>query len=126
MKISVFLLISAIGAFAFGCMMFFIPGFAANLLAITSTAGTISVLRGMGGLIIGSAAINFFVRNTTDADTLRAVLWTNIITHTLGLSADMWGVFDGVLTVSKMLPVEMTHLFVGIGSLIYLVRLKMK
>lgn len=126
MKISIFFIISAIGAFAFGCMMFFVPGFAAGMLNITSTPGTLSVLRGMGGLIIGSGAINFLVRNNNNVDTLRAVLWTNIITHAFGLGADVWGISDAALTINKMLPVEITHLFVGIGSLIYLIRLKEK
>ncbi|MEO6837937.1 MAG: hypothetical protein ABI185_06090 [Ginsengibacter sp.] len=58
MKRSIFLLITAVGSFAFGAMMFFIPNFAASFLDIAITPQTISVLRGMGGLIIGSGAIN--------------------------------------------------------------------
>jgi hypothetical protein len=38
--------------------------------------------------------------------------------HTNGLA-----VFDGALTATRILSVEMTHLFMGIGSLIYLLRL---
>lgn len=124
MKRSAFLLIAAILSFVFGAMMFFIPALAAKLLGIAATPETASVLRGMGGLIIGSGTINFLVRNFTDIPTLKAVLLTNIITHLLGLTADIWGILDGVLTVSNMLPVELTHIFVGAGSLIYLLRLK--
>ncbi|MBA3649274.1 MAG: hypothetical protein H0W62_12120 [Chitinophagales bacterium] len=47
-----------------------------------------------------------------------------MITHALGLSADLWGVVDGALTISNMALVEITHLFVGIGSLIYYAGLK--
>jgi hypothetical protein len=42
----------------------------------------------------------------------------------LGLSADVWGIADAALTIGKMAPVEFTHLFVGIGSLLYYLRLK--
>jgi hypothetical protein len=124
MKRSIFLSITAFASFAFGAMMFFIPMFAANLLGMDATPQTLSVLRGMGGLIIGSGAINYFLRNQDNSDILKGLLMTNIITHLLGLSADIWGVTDGALTISKMAPVEMTHLFVGIGSLIYLIKLR--
>ncbi len=124
MKRSTFLLITAILSFAFGVMMFFVPNFAAGFLDIATTPQTISVLRGMGGLIIGSGAINYFLRNQDKSEIITGLLVTNIITHLLGLSADIWGILDGALTASKMAPVEITHLFVGIGSLIYLLTLK--
>ncbi len=124
MKRSVFLLVTALASFAFGAMMFFIPNFTTNFLGITTTLQTVSVLRGMGGLIIGSGAINYFLRNQNGTEVLKGLLLTNMITHLLGLSADIWGVADGVLTISKMAPVEITHLFVGIGSLLYYLKLE--
>lgn len=123
MKRSTFLLISALLSFAFGAMMFFVPTFAAGFLNIAAAPQTVSVLRGLGGLIIGSGAINYFLRNQSNTEVIRGLLLTNIITHLLGISADLWGVIDGALTTSKIAPVEITHLFVGIGSLIYLLRL---
>ena len=104
--------------------MFFLPAVAASFLNIPLSGATATVLRGMGGLIIGSGTINFLARNVSDYKTVRAVLITNIITHLFGISADIWGVADGVLTTSKIAPVEITHLFVGIGSIIFLLRLK--
>jgi hypothetical protein len=126
MKLPVFLTISAIGSFAFGAMMFFMPGFAGQLLGIAFTPQTNSLLQGMGGLIIGFGAVNFFVRNFNDANILRVILLTNIITNTLGLLADVFGVVNGALLTNKMAPVEVIHLFIGIGSLIYLLRLRRK
>ena len=124
MKRSMFMLVVAILAFVFGAMMFFIPSSAAPSLGLEFTPYTSSLLRGMGGLIIGSGATNFLTRNNHDAATSKAVLLTNIVTHAFGLSADVWGILDGALTVAKMVPVEITHLFSGIGSLICLVRLR--
>ncbi len=83
MKRSTFLLISAILSFVFGAMMFLIPSFAAKFLAIEAEPQTMSVMRGLGGLIIGSGAINYFLRYQTNADVLRGLLLTNIITHLL-------------------------------------------
>jgi len=121
---STFLLITALASFAFGAMMFFIPNIAAGLLGIDASSQTLSVLRGMGGLIIGSGTINYFLRNQGNSEILNGLLLANIITHLLGLSADIWGVADSALTFGKMGPVEMTHLFVGLGSLFYLRKLK--
>ncbi len=123
MKRSTFLLIVAVLLFVFGATMFFAPNFAARLLDIATIGQTLSVLRGMGGLIIGIGAINYFLRNEVNAGIVRGLLLTNIITHSLGLAADLWGSIDGSLTIIKMVPVAITHLVVGIGSLIYLTRL---
>jgi hypothetical protein len=46
-----------------------------------------------------------------------AVLLTNVVTHALGISADIWGVLDGALETSKIAAVEITHLFIGGGAL---------
>lgn len=118
-----FLLITALASFVFGAMMFFAPNLAAGFLDIATTPQTISVLRGMGGLIIGSGAINYLLRNKNRPDILKGLLLTNMLTHLLGLSADIWGILDGALTIGRMAPVEITHLFVGIGSLVYFLRI---
>lgn len=123
MKRSVFLLITALASFAFGALMFFVPTFAAEFLAMDTVPQTIAVLRGLGGLIIGSGAINFFLRNQTNTDVAGGLLAANVVTHALGLGADIWGFADGALSLTKFAPVEGTHLFVGIGSLVYLLRL---
>lgn len=57
------MLICALLSFIFGALMFFIPGVAADFLAIPFSAATGSVLHGMGGLIIGTGTINFLLRN---------------------------------------------------------------
>ena len=119
MKLSFFLLVTAVLSFAFGAMMFFVPSFAADFLAMGTNIETLSALHGMGGLIIGSGLINFLLRNQNQVSVLKSLLITNIITHLLGIAADIWGVVDGALTMSRILPVELTHLFIGFGSLIY-------
>lgn len=104
--------------------MFLNPDFLAEFLNIETSPQTIAVLRGMGGLIIGSGAINYFLRHQTNIQFIQGLLLANIITHLLGLSADIWGAADGALTISKMAPVEITHLFVAIGSLYYYLKLR--
>jgi len=81
MNRTTFLLITDLAYFAFGAMMFFVPNFTAGILDIATTLQTISVLRGMGGLIIGSGAINYFLRNETNASFVKNLVLTNIVTH---------------------------------------------
>ena len=116
MRRSTFLLITAILSFVFGAMMFFAPASGAKIIGLAATAETKSVLRGLGGLIIGSGTVNLLLRNQTDISALRGLLIANIVTHLLGILADVWGVSGGVLTTAKIAPVEITHLFIGIGS----------
>lgn len=125
MKRSSFLFISAILTLVFGALMFFIPTFATESLDIICSPETGSVLRGMGGLIIGSGTINLILRDSENNDSLRALLLANIITHSFGLLANVWGLADGAVTICKIAPFEI-NLFVGIGSLIYLLQLNRK
>jgi hypothetical protein len=125
MKRSSFLFISAILTLVFGALMFFIPDLATQSLDMIQSPETGSALRGMGGLIIGSGTINLFLRDSENSDSLKALLLANIITHTLGLLANVWGIADGAISISKIAPFEI-NLFVGIGSFIYLLQLRRK
>lgn len=93
---------AAILSFVFGAMMFFAPAIGARIIGLAATPETESVLRGLGGLIIGSGTINLLFRNQNDIHAVKALLITNIITHLLGILADVRGVLDGVLTTSKI------------------------
>jgi|GEM_PF-2181987 len=100
MKLSTFLLVTAVLSFAFGAMMFFAPGFAAGFLGINTSPQTISVLRGMGGLIIGSGAINYFLPQQTNTDILKGLLLTNTITHVLAC----WPMYGALPMAPLSLP----------------------
>lgn len=126
MKRSTFLFITAILSFVFGAMMFFAPSFAADFLDLKTNLQVISILRGLGGLIIGSGAINLLLHKQENLNAIKGLLVANILTHLFGLLADVWGAYDGALTLNKFAPVEITHLIVGIGSLIYLLKLNNK
>jgi uncharacterized membrane protein len=123
MKRSSFLFISAILTLVFGALLFFIPTLSTQSLDMICSPETGSALRSMGGLIIGSGTINLFLRNSENNHSLKALLLANIITHSFGLLANVWGLADGAITICKIAPFEI-NLFVGIGSLIYLLQLK--
>jgi hypothetical protein len=123
MKRSSFLFISAILTLVFGALLFFIPTLSTQSLDMIYSPETGSVLRSMGGLIIGSGTINLFLRDSENNHSLKALLLANIITHTFGLLANIWGLADGAITICKIAPFEI-NLFVGIGSVIYLLQLR--
>ena len=104
--------------------MFFMPARGSSLLGLGLTPAVASLLHGMGGPIIGTGAMNFLFRKMTDTVAVKALLLTNVIIHLFGLGADIWGIDDGILTIIKMAPVESTHLFVGMGLLLYFLKLK--
>ncbi|MES2558281.1 MAG: hypothetical protein V4590_00970 [Bacteroidota bacterium] len=124
MKRSTFLLVTALVSFTFGTLFFFMPNLIAGMMSIEATPQILSVYRGMGGLIIGGGIINYFLRNQHNSEILTGLFLTNMLTHFLGLSADLWGVADGVLSISKMALIEVMHLFIGIGSFIYLLKMR--
>ncbi len=122
MKRPIFLLITALASFVFGAVMFFSPASAASALGLEQAASTIAVLRGAAALIIGHGAINYYLRNHHNSEVMRGLLLTNIITHLFGLGADAWSISEGILLIEEMAVVELTHLFIAIGSIYYLVQ----
>jgi hypothetical protein len=123
MKHSIFLLLAGIGSLFFGLLLFFAPQIGANMFEMKPHIENLSLLRGMGGLIIGAGIFNLLFRKVTDTTILKAVLLVNIFTHLFGLLADYRGLYDGALTITGILPVQITHFFIGGGSLIYLLPL---
>ena len=123
MNRSFFLLICSALSFVFGCILFMLPRFASQLLGLTIDIETLSVIRGMGGLIIGNGFTNLLLRKSLDVPIIKSVLIINMITHLLGLLADAWGIYDGALSFIQIIPVELTHLFIGSGSLFYYLQL---
>ena len=96
------------GAEGFG----FVPGEQVNIL-----------FRAMGVMIFSAGLLNFMVRSHGDSATLKAVLWFNIVLHGLNFIFDMMGVANGTMELAKIGAGQVTHLFVGIGSVIYLMRI---
>jgi hypothetical protein len=119
MKRPQFLLVTALLSFGFGFLLFFGPALPARMWGIPHDPLTVSLLRGLGGLIIGFGMINFLLRRQDDVRVYKTVLWTNIITNLFGLAADLLGVFAGALSLTKMAPVELTHAFIIVGSFFF-------
>ena len=104
--------------------MFLIPVLSANFMGLNFNPESASLLRGMGGLIIGTGLMNMLGYRSNEFQLVQLILITNIVIQLLGISVDILGVYHGVLSAVRFAPVELTHLFVGIGSGIYLMLLE--
>lgn len=124
MKRSIFLLISAIIAFLFGGMMFLTPESAAAGFDITSTPTILMFFRAMGESILAMGVLSFWVRNETDSKALKSILISFAIYHGLGLYNDLYSISQGIIAFNKTLPGIVVHLFIGIGSIYYALKIK--
>jgi hypothetical protein len=122
MKRSTFFLATAILSALFGGMMLLLPGKAADGFGIASTPHHLMFLRAMGEAILAMGALNFLVRHDEDSRTLRSVLVLNALYHLLGLGNDFYSVAQKTIGLVDTLPGIVTHLFIGVGSVIYMLK----
>jgi hypothetical protein len=124
MRRSLFLLIAAIVGLLFGGMMFFTPGLAAEGFGISSIPETLMFFRAMGESILAMGVLAFLVRNDNDSKALKSIFIFFIIYHGLGLLNDFYSISQGLITFNKVISGILTHLFIGIGSIYYALKIK--
>ena len=124
MKSSTFLLLSAFIAAIFGGLMIFAPASAADAFGLASDPEKCILLRWLGVLILGTALLNFLVRNDPPSPTLRAVLVFNGAFHALTLGVDVLTAAQGVLPIGKLVPGLVVHSLFAVGSFFYAARIK--
>ena len=124
MKRSLFLIITAIISALFGGMMFFLPGMVTEGFGSSPTPFSSFLMREMGLIILCSGVLNFLVRNDSDSMALKAIFIFNIAYHVIMIPIVFIGVSQGVFTIDKSFGGLAAHLFVGIGSLFYLMKIK--
>jgi hypothetical protein len=124
MKRSIFLLIVALLGFFFGLFLLLLPAQAGEGFGFTSSPQADVLFRAMGGLIFSTGLLNFMVRSHPDSPTIAAVLWFNVAAHGLGLIIDMISVSDGTMELSKIAVGQIVHVFVILGSVIHLMRMR--
>lgn len=122
MSRAVFFMITALLAAVFGLLMFFAPGFMAANVGFEATPQLTFYLRAMGCLIVAVAILNFMVRNEPMTPALAAVLASNVVTHALSGVVDVIGLSSGIVTLGALAPSIAVHLFVGLGSIWFLIR----
>jgi hypothetical protein len=124
MKRSIFLLITSIISLLFGGMMLLVPDKAAEGFGIISTPETLMLLRGMGEPILAMGVLNFLVRNDSDSNALKSIFILNVLYHALGLANDFYSVSQEIITLTNVMPGIVVHLFIGIGSIFYITKMK--
>ncbi len=124
MKRSLFFIIVAVLGLLFGGMMLVASDKAAEGFGLTSNPVIALLFRILGSAILSSGLLNFLVRNDANSNTLKAVLIFNIVFHGIGMCVDLSGVSSGVLEFGKIVPGLISHLFIGIGSIVYVMRIR--
>jgi hypothetical protein len=124
MKRSLFLLISGIIGLLFGSMFLFTSSSAAEGFGISPTPQTLMLLRAMGEAIFAMGVMGILVRNAGDSKALKAILIFNVIYHGLALVNDFYCLQLGIIDFTKTLPAIIVHLFIGIGSLYFALKIK--
>ena len=124
MKRSIFLIIAAIISALFGGMMFFLPDMVTEEFGSVPTSFSTFLMRELGVIILCAGVLNFLVRNASDSLALKAILIFNIAYHVIMIPIVFIAVSQGVFAFDKSIGGLAAHLFIGIGSLFYLLKLK--
>ena len=124
MKRPIFFTITAVLAVLFGGMMLFAPEFTSENFGLEATPESSLLFRSLGGLVLSLGILNYLVRNEGDSIALKAVLIINMVSHSIGMGNDFYGVSQGVLEFSKLGGGMIAHLFIIIGSAFYFYKMK--
>lgn len=124
MKRSTFLFIAAILAVLIGGLSLIFPAKMAESFGVTSTPMIIFLARELGVFNLCTGALNFLVRNDQDSKTLKAILIFNFAYHLMMLPINLYALSQGVFTLAQALPPMAFHLVLGIGSYVYLSKIK--
>ncbi len=123
MKRSVFFLITALLSIIVGGISIFMTSKASAGLGMGSSPETLALMRAMGGIFLSMGILNFLIKDNVDSKSLRDILVFNIVVHLSGMLIDFWAINEKTFTLNKTLPGHIFHLFVIIGSIIFLQRM---
>ena len=124
MKRSIFLLIAAIIAALIGVLSLFLPGKMAEGFGMTPSPMITFLIRELGAFSLCAGLLNFLVRKDPDSKTLKAILIFNMVYHFIMMPVNFVGLSESVFVLSQSIPPMIIHLFVGIGSFLYLSKMK--
>jgi hypothetical protein len=121
---SIFFLIVAIVSVFTGSVLLFKPNFIVENNHWVSSPQTEFFIRLLGSPAVAIGVLNFLVRNHAESATLKAVLVLNIIKHSIDLVLDFTDFDLRNANIQSILPFVIGHLFIGLGSLYYLLKMK--
>ena len=104
--------------------MLFFPVFAATNFGIVSTPQISQMLRSVGGVDLCLGILSLLVYSEPDSRALKAILIVNLLSHLISIVVDGSASLMGVVAFSKIGPGLIAHLFIVIGALIYILKMK--
>jgi hypothetical protein len=124
MKRTTFFLLTGGIQFFLAAGMILTPVMVAEVFGLAISPEALFLLRCMGSMLLSLGVLNFLVRNEGDSNGLKSVLIINILYHAVSTIIDTHAAAIGVLTFVRIIPSYAIHLFVGIGSYIFLSKMK--
>ena len=124
MKRSIFFIIIAVLNGFFGLYMMLGTSTCATQFGIDATPQALSLLRNLGTILFSLAVLDFMARNEPDSKSMRAILVFNLLGHGLGIVFMCIDLMNGVIEFAKVAPGMAVPAIGTIGSLIYLLKMK--
>ena len=97
MKLSVFLVITAVIACLFGLAFVFIPGPLLSLYGNTLSPGGLFVARLFGAALLGYAMLTWLARKAEQSEARKAIILSLFISEAIGFIVALIGQFSGVV-----------------------------
>ena len=121
MKLKTFLIIATVMPTIFGLSLLLVPDMlmTTNGLVVSESAKVFA--RGVAGLLLGLAIINWYARKDLASPIIRGVLIGNIVVHALGLITDGLAVQNNVITQNPWFGL-FVHAFFVVGFGYYLMK----
>lgn len=124
MKRSIFLLISAVFSGLVAVSSLFIPEQIAAGFGMIPSPEDVFLMREIGAFSLATFLLNFLARNEPDSKALKVILIFNMAYHLVMGVLNILGMAQGIFTLTQMLPVMVIHLFIGLGSYLYMRKIK--
>ena len=97
MKLSTFMVITAIVAFLFGLAFLLVAGTLMSFYGVSLSPGGLIVARLFGAALLGFAVLTWSARNAEESEALRAIILALFISDAIGFIVALIGQLAGVL-----------------------------
>ena len=121
MRFKILMIIKAVVCLSLGTLILLVPEFTYGLFGITLTPGGTFPAREYGAALIGTLLITWFARNSSESDSLRAIILGLCVYDAIGFVVTLIAQLSGLLNVLGW-SVVVLYLFFAVGFGYFLVK----
>lgn len=82
------------------------------------------IVRSLGGMIFSMGLLYLLIRQEGDTTMMKRVLLYSTVAHSIGIAISLYGMFSGYVPAVKLIPNLAVHVFMGVGSIRYMVHMR--